>query len=478
VEANSETGDLWMNYVPGVLTWGAVRLSADTLRYDRVGQTIEATGNATLTRGFQQFTGKRIVIEGKSGAFRIEQGNVALGNLFVGGELLVYEPGKRRWVITRTRLATAPPNQYSEVAFAVRSATVDDGRLVLHDGTMALWGKTITGFRRIETTLPEADKESPSFSLPVTYRMNRVIGAAGGVTKSVKLTPNLSVLGLYERPARWGDQSRFALQYRASVARKPKVPSETRSPLQVALTEPQLSRTKRVFQSILRTGNYALPGASRTTTFTLSDERNREFTERRQGAVSLSRRPEALLQWVSSQGSVEVAQGNYRERQLFDRQHVVQTTRSRVALRYTPPPLYPTERLVVRPRLSYTTHAYGTGERFQVTETLLAVEYVLNERSAIGAGVLQSRLTGRTPFTFDQVDAPREGFLRSQFASGRWTIAGAGRWDLKTGKLFDYEVGIARHEQVLEPRLTYRRLGGVIGVSVGVSGEFLSRVGF
>jgi len=69
------------------------------------------------------------------------------------------------------------------------------------------------------------------------------------------------------------------------------------------------------------------------------------------------------------------------------------------------------------------------------------------------------------------VDTRNEAQLRSQFPlGGRVTLAGVLRYDVSQAQFFDYQIAIGVRGQTIEPRFSYRRLGGQFGIGLNLIG--------
>ena len=74
---------------------------------------------------------------------------------------------------------------------------------------------------------------------------------------------------------------------------------------------------------------------------------------------------------------------------------------------------------------------------------------------------------------FDAVDTRNEVQASAQTPLGRnnrYTVAVLLRYDTNEKRLFDYELTLARRGRCIEPRLSYRKLGGQILFNVAFPG--------
>jgi hypothetical protein len=135
-------------------------------------------------------------------------------------------------------------------------------------------------------------------------------------------------------------------------------------------------------------------------------------------------------------------------------------------------PLLIGDRLLVRPQLLLTYQTYERGPSYRIAEMNFAGVYVLGTRTAIGASYIRRYTSGATPFLFDVVDTRNEAQARGQFswANGKYTVATLLRYDLDTSQIFDFELAFAWRLRSIEPRLTYRRLGQRIGLTIALPG--------
>jgi len=78
---------------------------------------------------------------------------------------------------------------------------------------------------------------------------------------------------------------------------------------------------------------------------------------------------------------------------------------------------------------------------------------------------------GRTPFLYDRVEVRTE--LRSDIhlrMSPKWSVRADGRYDVGSGKLYDYEVELRRRAHALTWALRYRFIGNSLGIGLYITG--------
>jgi hypothetical protein len=506
--------------------WGDLRLTAARLEYDADAARIVATGNVVLVRGDETIRGETVAIDLAAGAFGADRAVVVSPPFYVRGGRVERTAG--RLTATDALLTTCPSGR-GEFSITAARVEVDqnDADLLLKDASLRLFGLRLVTVRSWRIPLPSGDNDRDRFGpLPINVRASRISGFALG------FTPTFQIAERTELQTRLDLPTRRAVQYGATLSRDliavpgPRLPPRASSPAAVFAEEfagpapaagapaesplRRLLRARRLptpdpvldYESVLtRTGvgpdallrPARVAGPGLTGQFTVTG--NQEIGGKRQGLLQLSRAPEVALigqlplgygrlpvtsddaafrAWLRTPRPVleaNLSYGSYRERRLQQNRATIRDERTSATVGLSTLPLLIGDRLLVRPLVRVTQNWYGRGgDPYRFAEADLSAQYTLGQRTAVGAAYVNRGIAGSTPFTFDQIDTQTEAQFWGQSRYGRFTFAGLGRYDLKQGKLFDYELSVAVRGCSIEPRLSYRRLGGQFGINLALPG--------
>lgn len=503
------------------IVWGDVRLSADRVEYDPSTFGFVASGNVVLVRGDETIRAARFTFDPQTGVGVAEQAVAVSPPFYVSGGRIERTPDGS---FTATdALFTACPEGRGELRFAARTVeTTPDGQVVLRNARVYLYGTRLFSLRVVRQRFRGAnDNGEQLLSLPLDVRVTRASGLVIGPVLPF-------TLGGWRGEASAGVATRRrSLPYRVNIARDLLGSSDRdnttnsgggglfgrqngqqrpgESPLRAFLrarTPPALPDPILDFENILPGRDpLELPTRvpRRELQVALAAEGVQDVTgKRRAPLLLLSRLPEAQIAGAFPLGRVpappgadldaaraalrrprvllggNLTVGRYTERSLSplaDREPQMTSVRAAVMGEIGLLPLLAFNRLLVRPRLRLTLSSYDHENfgMYRVAETDVAANYVLGLRSFVGLRYLRRFTSGQTPFVFDEADTRNEAQFSAQTplgAGGRYTVAALLRYDPDTGRTFDYEVTLALRGRCIEPRLSYRKLGGRLGFSV------------
>lgn len=501
-----------------LLTFGDVRLQADTITGEAETLRLEAEGGFTLTRGDESMSGSLLLVEPEQDNYFLLRDAVLISPpLYVSGGIIERTP---TGLAAQNGMLTACPEGKGEWGLSFDKMNVENDRyLVLRGASLRLYGKRILTLKRYRALLRRGrDRERDEYqvSIPVSIR-NSPIGG------TVITTRYGFYLGAgYEGSLGLDFPSRGPRQYQINL-RRSLIGKQREARVRGGFLDPTMRTDFQEGESPLRQFLRARPlpppedpvldfedilpaenPISQPTRTAVRDLRaafqyagNREVDDRRQGFLLQSRLPEVRLTGrlplagevpqTSNEAaraylrsprlvvSGDILAGNYAERQLQqDGSRVSQSRLSTNAIIETLPLLLGS-RILVRPQISYTHNTYSGHAPYRILETSIAGGLVLSTRTALSGQYIHRATQGTTPFTFDRIDARSEGLLRGQIAFGprnKYTIAALGRYDFDQSQFFDFQLGIGIRGRCLEPRLSYRKLGGQFNVTVALPGLF------
>lgn len=497
----------------GVISGGDVRVSADTIEYDPQTSRFVASGSVLLTRGDELLRASRFAFDPETGIGTAENAVAVSPPFYVSGGRIERRPGG---IFARDALLTACPEGKGEVRLMARSIEVVENEYVLvHDARVYLYGTRLFTIRRIRRGLGPAARanENPLLALPVRVRVSGISGFVLGLGAPFSLG-GVDGDALVEFPTRHSTQLAFTLRrdlLGAPRAKPVQQSAPAESPLRRFLRARPLPPPPDAILDFEDISPLADPisfptrGSAPRLEATLAATLNRDVNSKRRARLLLSQLPAAQISGAFPLGRAnaavpagreagraalkkprvqvggEVSVGSYRERVLSAREDETILPRTRTALRASATgevgllPLLVGDHLLLRPRLRLTLAAYDEpGLRsYRVTETDLAADYVFGTRAFIGLRYLRRFENGRTPFVFDAVDTRNEIQATAQTPlgkDGRYTFAILLRYDTNERRLFDYELTFARRGRCIEPRLSYRKLGGQILFNVAFPG--------
>ena len=518
-----------------VVMWGDVLLRADRFLYDPgTFLSAEASGEVTLTRGDEVLTGDRFLLDGPQGIFTVEHGSLFSPPLFVRGETITHSATE---IYARdARVGIGAPDGKGELQFRVGEVFVTPEvrnnnakpapeaigqRVLLKDASLYLLGTRLLTVRRVSFVVRDSTGERRSrvetFSAPpITLRSSRISGFVFGAALPFVVGRGTTVNVSLDSSTKQG------IQYAVSVQRSllgPQPNSANRrglgaaSPGGVDPTVAEESPLRKLlkarpkppspdpvldFDEVLATRSpFAAPTrtAERDVHLILSASGNREFGIRRQGALLLSRQPEALLvARLPLSGPVpvmdnnearaalrrprfivsgEASAGRYDEVRLDNGKQHIRETRFGGLIGVGTAPILVGNQVLVQATAAYRSFSYGDNRHYGYTESSLASTYIFSYRTSVGASYIVRDVGGATPFYWDQIDTQNEGQVRGQVAFGhgsRLTLATLARYDVSQHQFFDYEFALAVRGQNIEPRLTYRRLNRQFGINFALPG--------
>lgn len=510
--------------------WGDVTLTADNIVVDKLTNQIEAAGGAKFTRGDEVIQGGRITLNGDTGVIEVSDA-VALSPPFrVEGRTLYRDPQTLRVLDASLGLR---PGGGGEIGFRADEIRIGNAtKLTLRNAKIYLYGKRLFTVRHLTIPItldPEYGGTGQSTAPPpVTFRLSGISGQALGFGNQFNISSNTNLGVQFEQTTRQGFQYTIGTQ---TTLVGPRVEDQGRqlnatpggrgeriterqrrqargepepapvSPLRQLLTKrvpPPAPDPVLDFVDILPTGN-PLSRPTRTVIRSVSlattYAHNREFGARRQSALLLSREPEAQivaniplyrpLRVTNTEetrqdlrrpryfGFGQVQVGRYHETRLKEGLTDFSGNRTGLVAGVGSLPILLGRRTLLFGQSAINFSRYDGGQTYTFSETSLATEYIVRERSGIGAAVIRRITTGSTPFLFDQIDTQNEAQLRFQTTGGkesRYTFALLTRFDVKQQTLFDIEFAVARRGQLLEPRFTYKRLNRQFGFSLAIVG--------
>ncbi|MBC8102066.1 MAG: hypothetical protein H7Z41_05710 [Cytophagales bacterium] len=512
----SATGDV-------TLTYGDLRIHADKIIYTLDGRFIEATGSVSLVRGDESLKGERFTFYGSDGSADSERTVILSPPFYLSAER--FTRGEGGSFARNARLVPSPDGR-GEVSLTAREIqiTADGSRAILRDMTLRLLGTRLLTIRHARIPLGGGDRDNTNqaqagASLPLTLRASGIAGIAVGINLPFDVGPLSGGYG-FEFTQRTPPQF-FARLGRdlippESIGRER--PSsilfaapggmgsrryEGMSPVrQLALARPKLPSPDTVldYDSILVNPDPA-ERPTRVVNRSLYAEGNlsgnRDIGSKRQGPLLLSRLPEARLSGsfplvgrlprAANNAEVRrflktphlllngtVSAGRYREQRLQNDRATINSGRLEGTAGISMVPLLIGEHLLFRPQVTAHYYRYDSpgAPSYRFTESSATLDYFFYSRTMIGGSYIRRDQSGRTPFTFDQVDTRDEGQLRAQVSlpGGKFTLATQLRYDLTRSKLFDTEIAVAWRGKAIEPRFSYRTQNSQFAFSLDFPG--------
>lgn len=494
----------------GAVTMGDVRLQADRIEFNRETLRIVAGGNVVLTRGDESLRGESFIFDPENAEYRAETAVVVSPPFYVAGKRI---QRTATGIVAQDAVFTACPEGKGEFRLTAREIEiVDDRYLVARRPTFYLFGARILSLPRIRYVLrrgKEREREEYALSVPITIRSSRISGLVVGVTvpfslgqgydggagievpskgapkllarveKDLIREPEARARGLFADPTRRDEEIEEESDLRRFLRARPLPPPP----------DPVLD-----FEDILPTQNplsFPTRTPSRLLRASVNVLTNQEIGEKRTSPLLLTRAPELRLEGRLPLAPVvpadnaaarrylrrprpllttDITIGHYRERELEASRRETSRSRAAATVGIGTLPLLIGSRLLFRPSFLVTYQAYSKGASYAFTEINLATDYVFAARTALGFVYIKRFTNGETPFTFDRIDTQSEAQARLQWGMGKYTLAGLARYDLKQQQLFDFELSLGIRLRCIEPRLTYRRLGQQIGLTLTLPG--------
>lgn len=512
--ASSASGEVTLSE-GALLTFGDVRLQAQTLSGEPDRMRLEADGGFSLTRGDETMRGSYLLVEAEQDNYFLMRDAVLISPpLYIAGGIIERTP---TGLSAQNGMLTASPDGRGEWRVTYDKLDIENDRyLVLRGASLHLYGQRILTLRRYRALLRRGrDRERDEYqvSIPVSIRSSRiggtVIATRYGFYLGAGYEGNVGVDFPSRGPRQYQVNLRKSLVGKQRVARvrggflDPTMRTdqyEGESPLRQFLrARPLPSPEDPVldFEDILPSEN-PISEPTRTSTKDLRAffqyAVNREVADRRQGFLLQSRLPEVrLIGRLPLAGTVpesneearvylrrprlvvsgDILAGNYSEKELQQDGRKISHSRLSTTATVETLPLLLGSRFLVRPQASYTHNAYSGHDPYRILETSVAAGLVLSTRTAISGQYIHRATQGTTPFTFDLIDARSEGQIRGQIGfgpRGKYTVAALGRYDFDQNQFFDFQLGLGIRGRSLEPRISYRKLGGQFNVTVALPG--------
>lgn len=501
------------------LTYGDLRIQADTITYTSGILFIEAAGNVSVTRGDESLRGERFTFFGAEGTFDAARAILVSPPFYIASDRFI--KGVDGTLIQRARFFSSPDGK-GELSLSAREIEIQTAarRAILRDTTLRLFGIRLLTIRHVRLPLGthnQGDRRDKSrTSLPLTFRVSGVGGAAVGLKLPLLLDDKTG--------GEYGVElaQRTPLQYFARV-RRDLIPGDSigrersqsaffslpggmgtpsyegLSPLrQLAIARPLPPAPDPIldYDSILVSQDpVELPAGalSRSLFIEVNASGNRDISSKRQGPLLLSRLPEVrlsgsfplvgtiphsasnaslrrFLQRPHLQITGEGITGHYREQQIQRERQTINGGRTGISLGAGTLPLLIGEHLLLRPQVTANYFSYDTSgsPTYRFVESRVTLDYLFYARTVIGGTYIRRDQSGTTPFTFDEVDTREEGQLRAQLAlpGGKFTLASQLRYDIRQGRLFDTEIAVSWRGKTMEPRLSYRTQNKQLGFGV------------
>lgn len=499
------------------LTFGDVNVRAERIEYDQKTLRIEARGNVVVTRGDETLRGDAFVLEPeRDNAFSLDNAVAVSPPFYISGSRIEQTPTGLRG---DNGMFTACPEGKGEWRITFKEMEiVNDRFMVLRRPSLYLYGKrilTLPRYRMILRRGREKEKDEYKVSIPVSIRSSRIAGLVVSVRYGFYLGAGYEGGAGVDFPSRRPKQ--YAVNLRKSFVgrqRQQRVRGsfldptmrtdigeiEQESPLRVFLRARPLPPPEDPvldFEDILPANNpISQPTRSAAPdlmgTFNFSG--NREINDRRQGFLLLSRLPElrlagrhpfagtvpntneaarAYLRTPRLVLTGALGAANIIEQQL--QQNGIKTSMARIdgTIGVGTLPLLIGKRFLFRPQVSYTYNHYSKSNPYTIFETNLVGGFVFTTRTAISGAYIRRFTGGQTPFTFDVIDAQNEGQVRGQIAfgkNGKYTFGALGRYDIDQSQFFDFQLALGIRGRCIEPRFSYRKLGGQFNLTVVLPG--------
>jgi len=482
-------------------SWGDLKISARYAAYDGKTKTLTATGNILVVRGDERITAERLTLEGLSlfgGGLAVNELSLSLEKtvllsppFFLTGERIAL---KHLALEQGSGLRFVPSSDGTgEVALIAERVigTPESRRLIFSNATVRLYGTRVITLPRLTITPRSSRRDQKmSLSLPVTFRSTRLSGPTLGVRLPFTPLRGMSALAHVESSRRQGIQSEFSVRQELLPVREERQSSfltslgggEAASPddrirrLITARLPPRESTRHDGFQDRQLTLPVVVHRDTRAPSLTLEAniQNNREFI-RRNASLLLKRDPEFQLMGRVPQGTqgggfvAAVGTGQFEETQVSMSRVRRASPRLQTYLGWEVPvvPLGDAGRLLAS--VTHTEQHYPN-LGYRVGEARLGGDYSFSLNSGVGGGIIARKISGRSPFLFDTVEAQTEGQLRGQASLGNFLLGAVGRWDLKTHTLFDSEISLSRQGKAIEPRLSWRSQNQQFSVSLHFPG--------
>lgn len=464
------------------LDWGSLHLEAGeavTARGDGGSLTVDASSGVRLVRGAESVSGSRIFVDSAAGRFRVDEAQLSAPPLRLASRTLERTP--QEVVFTGLHIEPDGGNRHELRVDAARGVYgYADGKLTLFDARLELYGVRLTTVKRFGFALA-ADRSGAATPLmiPITWRQSRTSGIAPGIRVPFMLARNLVARTVYEstseRGAQWGVDLETTVYRGKTRARSFFADADATSgatPLRRLLSDPRPRPRSPYYRDILTMPELILPGGNPLTIRAGGTVQHRREFIRRDAVVLLSHRPLAFVEAHVPLGTgfADLRLGLGRTVEEASDGRTIGANRRALLVRMAAPPVPLVGPVRLQLQGSLTDNRYEHAGAYRVGEARVALDAPLGARSGIAAGVVTRREQGATPFLFDRVEAGTEGQVRCQMAWHGLVAAGALRWDLRQGRIFDREIGIGVTGRILEPRLTYRTLGSQIGFTVALPG--------
>ncbi|MES2464033.1 MAG: hypothetical protein V4671_25965, partial [Armatimonadota bacterium] len=505
------------------LTYGDLRIQADNITYTRDGLFIEATGNVFVVRGDESLRGERFTFYGTDGAADAGRTTIISPPFYIASDRLIR--GVNGTLIQNGRIVSSPDGQ-GEVSISAREIQLqsDKNRAILRDMTIRLFGTRLLTVRHaripISLTGREDEQEQNRASLPLTFRVSGIAGAAVGLKLPILIDDKTNGEYGVEFTQRTAPQSflrvRRDLIAPDSIGRERTQSTlftlpggmgnesyEGISPLrQLAIARPLPPVPDPIldYESILLSPDAVerpVRSLNRHLFVEVNASGNRDINSKRQGPILLSRLPEARINGsfplisrvphsasnaslrrflqrphlqITGNGSV----GRYREQRIQNDGQTISSGRTALSVGVGMLPLLIGEHILLRPQVTAHSFRYDTqgSPAYRFVESSVTLDYIFYARTMLGGSYIRRDQSGTTPFIFDQVDTRDEGQIRGQVAlpGGKFTLASQIRYDLKQSRLFDTEIALAWRGKSIEPRISYRTQNSQIGFGVTLPG--------
>ena len=509
------------------LVWGDVRLRADEMSYDSVQGIITGTGNIVLVRGDETIRGESIVFYLATATFTVKKGVAVSPPYFVSGERIERTTSLLR---ISNGVVTPDPKGKGELRLQAREILVATGQYTdFSDLRVYVYGQRVLTLPHYRIRQQNGVRRSEFPNIPLRVKYTRLSGLSFGLENAWTLSKNANADAVVFFPSKNGPQYSLTATYdllgtanepppflrrrlRDSIfdamsgGKKQSQQVPTISPLRHFLTIQPTAGYDPIldFKTILEAPEALARPLEESPRFALASATFSDREEnglKRQGNLFLSRQPEARVQAsfplrtaAADRGIVfetnsaarhylsmprfaikaDLTAGSYTERRIsladeLQEQTPFETVSDRIGgeVGVNLLPLLLGKSVLFQSHLTYRYFRYDGSNTYRVPEIGASAAYVAGSGILLGAALYQRSPSGQTPFLFDRIDTQSEAQALMQTPiSKRITVAGLVRYDLGQARLFDWGYTIGIRGRGLEPRFSYRKLGGQLSFGV------------
>ena len=469
------------------LTGEETILTADTLKYEAVNRRIMASGHVLLRRADGTFTGSEVILDVNSRSGTIKNAQIESDYFQMRGELIEAR-ADGSYVLTNGEFTTCVHGR-PDYKIRVRQAIIDPKKYIkakrvkLFLGNFAL--PTLPSFSRNLT-------KGSSIALPFpTYSRNEGIGFRIQDTPLDEARRSID----YDLRVNFREPPTGFISYQADIGQTP--PNATSPRVQLpTLSDPLSGLLERIKAPTYQeyTESHYNEVSQRRISFYLTLQNEQFAYNRRRSDLSISRLPEAGLQFQNILGHRSPAKNNTSNSQ-SDQPELTSGEALRLKIPNAPALLnitasagyfheFPTDvehgrfsirtnlasqpvilgkRLGLRFGVSDFLNAYSNGSLYHLFSPEVELDYTPTQTSIFNLAYRYALDNGKTPFQFDRRDIRNEVRLQYQ-VTGPWGFGIVSKWDVDRSRAYDTELSVVRNFDCLRVGVAYRARSQSINV--------------